>query len=138
MVAVRKILFACVQNAGRSQMAAALFNRLAPEGLEATSAGTRPARHVHPEVVDVMAEVGIDLALAEPRALTPELVASADLVVTMGCGEECPAVPGVQRRDWPLPDPAGRDLDTVRAIRDEIRGRVESLIAELEGQAAAR
>jgi arsenate reductase len=124
------VLFACVHNAGRSQMAAAFFNQLAdPQKARALSAGTNPAPHVHPEVIDVMHEVGIDLSEASTNRLTPSLAANAQLLITMGCGDECPVVPGVRRDDWPLTDPKGRTADEVRAIRDEIRLRVESLIA---------
>lgn len=123
------VIFACVHNAGRSQMAAALFNDLAdPARATALSAGTAPGDRVHPEVVDVMRDTGIDLADAQPRRLTPELAAHADMLVTMGCGDDCPYVPGVIRDDWPLEDPKGKDAETVRRIRDEIRARVEALI----------
>ena len=123
------VVFACVHNAGRSQMAAAWFDALAdPWKARAISAGTRPGSRVHPEVVDAMREVGIDLASTTPRLLTPELTAGARLLVTMGCGEECPYLPGVERDDWPLPDPKGRPLAEVRAIRDDIRARVAALI----------
>jgi arsenate reductase len=123
------VLFACVHNAGRSQMAAAWFNELAdPARARATSAGTRPGRQVHPEVVTVMREVGIDLSAAAPRELTGELAAGAALLVTMGCGEECPVVPGVERDDWPLDDPKGRPIEQVRLIRDEIARRVRLLV----------
>lgn len=124
------VIFACVHNAGRSQMAAAFFNAAAdPARARARSAGSEPAARVHPAVVAVMREVGIDLAHAVPARLTPELVAGADLLVTMGCGESCPAVPGLRRTDWALPDPKGQPLDQVRHIRDEIRARVQRLIA---------
>ena len=124
-----RILFACVHNAGRSQMAAAFFNALAdPEKAVALSAGTEPGPRVHPEVVAVMKEVGLDLSAAVPRQLTPELARGAALLVTMGCGEGCPAVPGLRREDWPLEDPKGRPLERVREIRDEIRRRVRELI----------
>src|SRR5262245_40273325 len=123
------VLFACVHNAGRSQMAAAFFNALVdPEQARALSAGTEPADHVHPEVLTVMREVGIDLAGVGPRRLTGELIASVQLLVTMGCGERCPVVPGVRREEWNLPDPNGRPLDEVRAIRAEIAARVEHLL----------
>jgi arsenate reductase len=126
-----RVLFACVHNAGRSQMAAAWFRALAdPAKAEATSAGTRPGDRVHFEVVDAMREVGIDLSSVRPRLLTAELAAGVDLLVTMGCGEECPYVPGVERDDWPLADPKGRPVGEVRAIRDQIRARVESLISQ--------
>lgn len=125
------VIFACVHNAGRSQMAAALFNRLADPGRAwAVSAGTAPGPRVHPEVVTVMAEIGIDLAGATPTLLTDDLARGATMLVTMGCGEACPHVPGLVRRDWPLPDPKGRPLPEVRAIRDEIAARVEALVAE--------
>jgi arsenate reductase len=127
---VKTVIFACVHNAGRSQMAAAFFNELAdPERARAISAGTRPAERVHPEVVDVMRESGIDLATAKPQLLTQELAAGAELLITMGCGDECPVVPGVRRDDWPLADPKGQDPDRVREIRDEIRGRVTALLS---------
>lgn len=123
------VLFACLHNAGRSQMAAALFKTLAdPARATAISAGTRPGAAVHPEVVEVMREVGIDLSDASPRHLTADLATGATLLITMGCGEECPYVPGVERDDWALPDPKGRPLDEVRAIRDEIRARVAALV----------
>jgi arsenate reductase len=127
---VKTVIFACVRNAGRSQMAAAFFNRLAdPARARALSAGTRPADRVHPEVVAVTQEEGVDLSAARPRTLTPELAAEADLLITMGCGDECPYLPGARREDWPLDDPQGQPLDRVRAIRDDIRARVEALIA---------
>ena len=124
------VIFACVHNAGRSQMAAAWLNHLAdPAKARAVSAGTSPAERVHPEVLQVMNEVGIDLSNATPQRLTAQLARGADLLVTMGCGDACPYVPGLQVEDWPLPDPKGQPLDRVREIRDEIRARVESLIA---------
>lgn len=122
------IIFACVHNAGRSQMAAAFFNQLAPPGARAISAGTNPGTRVHPEVLAAMAEVGVDLSAAVPQKLTPELAAGASMLITMGCGDECPVVPGVVRDDWPLDDPKGRPMDEVRRIRDEIRRRVAGLI----------
>jgi arsenate reductase len=126
-----RVLFACVANAGRSQMAAAFFNKLAdPERARALSAGTRPGAHVHPEVVLVMREVGIDLDGAWPQRLTPELATAAALLITMGCGDECPVVPGVRRDDWPLPDPKNQPLQAVRSIRDDIRQRVITLVRE--------
>lgn len=124
------VIFACVHNAGRSQIAAAFFNQLADSGrVRAESAGSNPGRRVHPEVVEVMRETGIDLSAAEPRQLTRELVEGATLLITMGCGDQCPIVPGVVREDWPLSDPKGRELDEVRRIRDDIRARVAALIA---------
>ena len=126
---MKTVLFACVHNAGRSQMAAAFFSRLAdPACARAISAGTRPAEHVHPEVVEAMREVGIDLAAAKPRLLTEELAKQVSWLITMGCGEECPVVPGARREDWPLDDPKGQSLDQVRRVRDEIERRVRSLI----------
>jgi arsenate reductase len=132
---LKTVVFACVHNAGRSQMAAALFNKLAdPAKGRALSAGTSPGERVHPEVVTVMREEGIDLSDARPRKLTPELAAEAQLLVTMGCGDECPYVPGLRRDDWPLEDPKGKPIERVRAIRDDIRSRVESLIAREDVQ----
>ena len=123
------VLFACVHNAGRSQMAAAFFNALAnPERARAISAGTEPAGRVHPEVVDAMREVGIDLESAVPQRLTDSVARSANILVTMGCGDECPIVPGAKRLDWELQDPKGQDLDAVRGIRDVIKDHVMSLI----------
>jgi arsenate reductase len=126
-----KVIFACVHNAGRSQMAAAFFNELAgADGPHAISAGTDPGERVHPEVVQVMREVGIDLSEAVPQRLTPELAQNAELLITMGCGDACPFVPGLRRDDWPLEDPKGKTIDRVREIRDDIRARVQHLIAE--------
>ena len=123
------ILFACVHNAGRSQMAAAFFNALAdPTRARALSAGTQPGARVHPEVVDVMREVGIDLAGATPMLLTDEVASRAHLLVTMGCGEACPVVAGLRRADWPIDDPKGQPPETVRAIRDAIRARMMRLL----------
>jgi arsenate reductase len=125
-----QVVFACVHNAGRSQMAAAFFNALAdPARARAVSAGTEPGDRVHPEVVAVMREVGLDLSRATPSRLTADLAARGQLLVTMGCGEACPVVPGLKREDWPLDDPKGQPLDRVRHIRDEIRARVAALIA---------
>jgi arsenate reductase (thioredoxin) len=125
----RRIIFACVHNAGRSQMAAAFFNSLAdPAKAVAISAGTRPSERIHPEVLAVMREVGMDLSSIRPRRLGSELVQGATLLVTMGCGDECPVVPGARRDDWPLPDPKGQPLDSVRQIRDEIERRVAALV----------
>jgi len=129
---MKKVIFACVHNAGRSQMAAAFFNQLVqPSRAKALSAGTRPGDRVHPEVVEVMKEVGIDLSAAKPQPLTEELAKDVDLLITMGCGDECPYVPGLQRDDWPLADPKGKDIDEVRRIRDEIHDRVSRLTASL-------
>lgn len=127
-----RALFVCLHNAGRSQISAALFERAAAGRHEARSAGTTPAPQVHPEVVEAMAEVGIDLGGRVPRALTREDAEWADVVVTMGCGDECPYIPGVRYLDWDLPDPAGQTLQTVRATREEIGRRVEALVAELD------
>jgi arsenate reductase len=125
------VLFVCVQNAGRSQMAEALFAQAARRRHAARSAGTRPAAEVHPEVIDVMAELGFDLSGRVPRQLVQEDAEWADVVVTMGCGDECPYVPGTRYVDWELPDPAGKDLDDVRSIRDEVARRVDVLLTEL-------
>jgi arsenate reductase (thioredoxin) len=130
---LKTVVFACVHNAGRSQMAAAFFNALAnPFRAHAISAGTQPGPEVHPEVVEAMAEVGIDLSGARPRKLDGGLTAGASLLVTMGCGDACPYVPGLRVDDWPLADPKGQSMDRVREIRDEIRRRVEELL-EQEG-----
>jgi arsenate reductase len=128
---VADVLFVCVQNAGRSQMAQAFFERAAGGRHRAQSAGTQPAASVHPEVVAAMAEVGIDLSDARPQGLTDELVRDVDVVVTMGCGDDCPVFPGKRYVDWLLPDPAGRPVADVRDIRDEIAGRAEALAREL-------
>jgi arsenate reductase len=124
------VIFACIHNAGRSQMAAAFFNALADSSrARAVSAGTEPGDHVHPEVVTAMHEVGIDLSTVRPQLLTPELAGTGELLVTMGCGEACPFVPGVERAEWNIPDPKGQPIERVRAIRDDIRDRVQALIA---------
>jgi protein-tyrosine-phosphatase len=125
-------LFVCLQNAGRSQMSQALFERAAGGRHEGRSAGTTPGERVHPEVVEVMGELGIDLAGRRPRLLSTEDAEWADVVVTMGCGDECPYVPGVRYVDWDLPDPKGRPIAAVRATRDEIGRRVEALVGELD------
>jgi arsenate reductase len=126
------VLFACVHNAGRSQMAAGFFNTLAdPAKARAISAGTRPADRVNPVVVEAMRDAGIDVSAERPKLLTPELAREAQWLITMGCGDECPLIPGVTRDDWPLDDPAGQPLERVRAIRDEIRSRVEELLETL-------
>jgi arsenate reductase len=125
------VLFACVHNAGRSQMAAALFNQLAdPARARAVSAGTQPGARVHPEVVDVMLELGVDLSAAGTTKLTADVAREAQWLITMGCGDECPVVPGAKRDDWPLEDPKGKPLLRVRAIRDDIRQRVEALVLQ--------
>ena len=128
---MKTIIFACVHNAGRSQMAAAFFTQLANPALaRAVSAGTQPGERVHPEVVEAMREVGVDLAGAKPRLLTAELAEGAQWLITMGCGDECPVLPGLRRDDWPLPDPKGQGRERVREIRDEVRARVARLLAE--------
>lgn len=126
---MKTILFACVANAGRSQMAAAWFNQLAdPAKARAISAGTAPGARVHPEVIAAMREAGVDLEGIAPRQLTPEFAQQAQVLVTMGCGDQCPFVPGARIEDWPLQDPKGQPLETVRRIRDDIKTRVEELI----------
>ncbi len=126
-----KVIFACVHNAGRSQMAAAFFNELVDRTkAEAVSAGTEPGLRVHPEVLAAMQEIGIDLSNAKPRKLTEDLARDAQLLITMGCGDKCPYVPGLRRDDWPLRDPKGQPMEDVRGIRDEIRGRVQSLLGQ--------
>lgn len=130
---MRTFIFACIHNAGRSQMSAALFNRYADRAkAHAISAGTQPAEHVHPVVLDAMREVGIDLSSAKPQKLTAELAQGADTLITMGCGDECPYVPGLRRDDWPLPDPKGQGIDTVRQTREEIERRVLDLLRREE------
>jgi arsenate reductase len=124
-----RVIFACRHNAGRSQMAAAFFNRQSdPTRVKALSAGTAPAPRVHPEVAEAMRESGIDLTAARPQLLTSEIAAGARLLVTMGCGEECPYLPGVEVQDWPLEDPKGQPVARVREIRDDIQRRVAALI----------
>jgi arsenate reductase len=127
---VNTVLFACVHNAGRSQMAAAIFNRFAdPSKARAISAGTQPGPRVHPEVVQVMNEAGLALEHVVPRKLSAELAAEASILVTMGCGDACPVLPGVKRDDWPLDDPKGQPIERVREIRAEIERRVRGLLA---------
>jgi len=133
-----RALFVCLHNAGRSQMSAALFERAAGGRHQADSAGTTPAERVHPEVVEVMRELDIDLAGRVPQKLTTEAAQRADVVVTMGCGDECPYIPGKRYIDWDLQDPAGLAVDQVRAVRDDIRDRVGRLVAELDGTAPQR
>lgn len=126
---MRVFIFACVHNAGRSQMSAALFNQIAdPRQARAISAGTQPAAQVHPVVVAAMREVGIDLSMAIPQKLTAEIARGAEMLITMGCGEDCPFVPGVELEDWPLPDPKGKTIEDARIIRDEIARRIEGLV----------
>jgi protein-tyrosine-phosphatase len=135
---VATILFVCLHNAGRSQMSQALFERTAAGRHRALSAGTTPAERVHPEVVEAMRELGIDLEGRKPQMLTLELAEQADVVVTMGCGDACPVVPGVRYVDWDLPDPKGRPRDEVRALRDEIARRVDALVADLDAPVRPR
>jgi arsenate reductase len=128
---MRTVLFACVHNAGRSQMAAAIFNKLAdPTKARAISAGTQPEVRVHREVVEVMRELGVDCQNMVPKRLTDDLAADANILVTMGCGEACPVLPGVERDDWPLDDPKGQTLERVRQIRDDVARRVRAMLAE--------
>ena len=125
------VLFVCVHNAGRSQMAAAYLTELSQGAIEVRSAGSEPADRVNPAAVEAMAEVGIDIAAQQPKILTDEAVRSSDVVITMGCGDTCPFYPGKRYEDWVLEDPAGKGVAAVRPIRDEIRRRVETLIGEL-------
>jgi arsenate reductase (thioredoxin) len=134
-VTTPEVLFVCVRNAGRSQMAAALLERHAGGRVRVRSAGTAPADAVDPTVRDAMAELGIDLTAERPKRLEDDAVRGADVVVTMGCGDACPVFPGTRYEDWEVPDPSGRDLDAVRAIRDEIDRRVQELATELDVQA---
>ena len=128
---VPEILFVCVHNAGRSQMAAALARLLGGDRVQVRSAGSAPSAHVHSVVVEAMREIGVDLAAELPKLLTPDAVRVADAVVTMGCGDACPVLPGKRYLDWKLDDPKGRPIEEVRRIRDDIRGRVASLLREL-------
>jgi arsenate reductase (thioredoxin) len=127
-----RVLFVCLHNAGRSQMSQGLFERAADGRHEARSAGTTPAEHVHPEVIEVMNELGIDLTDRTPQLLTRDLAEWADIIVTMGCGDQCPFIPGKRYVDWDLPDPKGQPIDEVRATRDEIAGRVDRLLTQLD------
>jgi arsenate reductase (thioredoxin) len=131
MTSKPSVLFVCVHNAGRSQMAAGFLAHLAGNAIEVRSAGSTPASAVNPVAVAAMAEVGIDIADQTPKILTPSTVETSDVVITMGCGDACPYFPGVTYRDWKLDDPAGKDIDTVRPIRDRIEYHVRSLITEL-------
>ena len=134
---MKTVLFACVHNAGRSQMAAAWFNVLADASkARAVSAGTEPGARVHPEVLEAMKEVGVDLSQETPRFLSDDLARAASMLITMGCGEACPAVPGIRRADWPLEDPKGKPIARVREIREEVRTRVRGLL-ERSGWARA-
>lgn len=129
---MKTVLFACVHNAGRSQMSAALFNLVAdPKKARAISAGTEPGPRVHPEVLEAMKELGVDLSNVKPQKLTAELASTASVLITMGCGEACPVVPGLRREDWPLEDPKGKPIVRVRNIRDDIRERVSKLAKDL-------
>jgi arsenate reductase (thioredoxin) len=128
---MKTVLFACVHNAGRSQLAAAIFNNLAdPTKARAISAGTQPGAQVHPEVVEVMRELGVDLKNVVPKKLTDDLAAQADILVTMGCGEACPVVPGVERDDWPLEDPKGQPRARVQQIRGDVEARVRAMLEQ--------
>ena len=128
---VPSVLFVCVHNAGRSQMAAGFLTALGGDAIEVRSAGSAPAESINSAAVEAMAEVGIDISDQSPKILTSETVESSDVVITMGCGDTCPVFPGVSYRDWSLPDPAGKGIDAVRPIRDEIKTRVETLLGEL-------
>jgi len=126
-----EVLFVCVHNAGRSQMAAGLLHKLAGESVTVRSAGSEPAEHLNPRVVEAMQEIGIDISAEMPKPMTGNMVKAADVVITMGCGDACPIYPGKRYEDWELEDPAGKDLETVRRIRDDIEARVRRLAAEL-------
>ena len=125
------VLFVCIHNAGRSQMAAGFLRSLGGDAVEVRSAGSDPGPHVNPAAVEAMAEVGIDISDQSPKILTSDAVATSDVVITMGCGDACPIFPGISYRNWELDDPAGQGIDAVRPIRDEIRTRVQALITEL-------
>ncbi|GAA2727375.1 arsenate reductase ArsC [Cellulomonas aerilata] len=125
------VMFVCVHNAGRSQMAAGYAAALSGGRVEVRSAGSMPAEQINPTAVAAMAEEGIDITAEKPKVLTADAVQASDVVITMGCGDACPYFPGVRYEDWELEDPAGKDLDTVRRVRDDIRGRIETLLAEL-------
>lgn len=128
------VLFVCVHNAGRSQMAAAFLHNLAGDRIEVLSAGSAPADHINPAAVEAMLEVGIDMSAASPKILTEDAVRASDVVITMGCGDACTIYPGKRYEDWQLDDPAGKGIESVRQIRDDIRTRVEALISELTDQ----
>ncbi|MBO9626562.1 MAG: arsenate reductase ArsC [Microbacterium sp.] len=132
MTAPASVLFVCVHNAGRSQMAAGFLRELGGERVEVRSAGSLPADRINPVAVEAMAEVGIDIAAEQPKVLTADAVQTSDVVITMGCGDACPYFPGTRYEDWVLDDPAGQGIEAVRPIRDEIRARVVGLLAELE------
>ncbi|WP_027503464.1 arsenate reductase ArsC [Rhodococcus sp. UNC363MFTsu5.1] len=131
MATTPSVLFVCVHNAGRSQMAAGFLSHLAGDAIEVRSAGSAPAETINSAAVEAMAELGIDISAQSPKILTADAVESSTVVITMGCGDSCPVFPGVSYRDWQLADPAGQGVEQVRPIRDEIRSRVEALIAEL-------
>jgi protein-tyrosine-phosphatase len=131
MSAVPTVLFVCVHNAGRSQMAAGFLQALAGDRVQVLSAGSEPADRINPVAIEVMAEEGIDIAANQPRVLTTETVRDSDVVITMGCGDACPIFPGKRYEDWDLTDPAGKPANEVRPIRDDIKGRVEALLAEI-------
>src|SRR5438067_4878775 len=136
MRTVPEVLFVCVHNAGRSQMAAALLDWRAQGRVRVRSAGSAPGERIHPAVVEAMAELGLDLSKEFPKPLTDDAVRAADVVITMGCGDACPLYPGKRYEDWELEDPASKDLAVVRRVRDEIDARVRRLVAELSGDAA--
>jgi arsenate reductase (thioredoxin) len=131
-----EVLFVCVHNAGRSQMAAALLERKAEGRVRVTSAGSEPADRLNPAVVEAMSEIGIDISAERPKRLEDGMVRESDVVITMGCGDACPFYPGKRYEDWELEDPAGKDLETVRRIRDEIAGRVDALVGDVSGAGA--
>jgi arsenate reductase len=128
---VQEVLFVCVHNAGRSQMAAALLEKMGEGRVRVRSAGSEPADQLNPAVVEAMREIGIDIGAEKPKLMTGNMVKEADVVITMGCGDACPIYPGKRYEDWELEDPAGKDLETVRRLRDEIAGRVRNLVASL-------
>jgi arsenate reductase len=131
---IPEVLFVCVHNAGRSQMAAGLLDKVAAGRVRVRSAGSEPAEHLNPNAVAAMEEVGVDISKEFPKPLTTDAVREADVVITMGCGDACPIFPGKRYEDWELEDPSGKDLETVRRIRNEIRARVENLMADLKGE----
>ena len=135
-MAIASVLFVCVHNAGRSQMAAGYLQHLAGDRVEVRSAGSMPGNQVNPSAVEAMAEEGIDISSAQPKVLTTEAVQASDYVITMGCGDACPIFPGKKYLDWALDDPAGQGVEAVRPIRNEIRGLIEGLIAEIDERAA--
>jgi protein-tyrosine-phosphatase len=136
-VPIASVLFVCVHNAGRSQMAAGFLIHLAGDRIEVRSAGSLPAGRINPAAVEAMREVGVDISAEQPKVLTTEAVKASDYVITMGCGDACPVFPGKKYLDWALEDPAGQGVAAVRPIRDEIRNRVEALIAEIDAKATA-